>query len=195
VTCCSPRRRRPVPDRVRRDLIDRDYEIIRPDCRPARPHRHAAQAAAPEASPGEPRQVQPIRYRKMSTPCGAVGAAVATHGPARVLNDVGQDAWHSTVRLVYGVCMVSSFRFGGGMGSRPRRAHSRLGGAAVVTDSGEVARTVRTAADHAALNGQKRCPRPAPEPAARTGQHGRTSGLRLRIGRLYTVSPADSKVL
>jgi hypothetical protein len=34
------------PDRVRRDLIDRDYEIIRPDCRPARPHRHAAQAAA-----------------------------------------------------------------------------------------------------------------------------------------------------
>jgi hypothetical protein len=36
-------------------------------------------------------------------------------------------------------CMVSSFRFGGGMGSRPRRAHSRLGGAAVVTGSGEVA--------------------------------------------------------
>src|SRR5437867_7739015 len=35
--------------------------------------------------------------------------------------------------------MVSSFRFGGGMGSRPRRAHSRLGGAAVVTGSGEVA--------------------------------------------------------
>jgi hypothetical protein len=46
VTCCSPRRRRPVPDRVRRDLIDRDYEIIRPVRRPARPHRHAAQAAA-----------------------------------------------------------------------------------------------------------------------------------------------------
>ena len=42
MTCCSPRRRRPVPDRVRRDLIDRDYEIIRP----VRPHRHAAQAAA-----------------------------------------------------------------------------------------------------------------------------------------------------
>ena len=37
-------------------------------------------------------------------------------------------------------CMVSSFRFGGGMRSRPRRAHSRLGGAAVVTGSGEVAR-------------------------------------------------------
>lgn len=36
-------------------------------------------------------------------------------------------------------CMVSSFRFGGGMGSRPRRTHSRLGGAAVVTGSGEVA--------------------------------------------------------
>ncbi len=33
--------------------------------------------------------------------------------------------------------MVSSFRFGGGMGSRPRRTHSRLGGAAVVTGSGE----------------------------------------------------------
>ena len=29
-------------------------------------------------------------------------------------------------------CMASSSRFGGGMGSRPRRAHSRLGGAAVV---------------------------------------------------------------
>jgi hypothetical protein len=29
-------------------------------------------------------------------------------------------------------CMVSSFRFGGWMRSRPRRAHSRLGGAAVV---------------------------------------------------------------
>jgi hypothetical protein len=28
-------------------------------------------------------------------------------------------------------CMASSSRFGGGMGSRPRRAHSRLGGAAV----------------------------------------------------------------
>jgi hypothetical protein len=58
---------------------------------------------APEASPGEPRQVQPIRCRKMSTPCRDVGAAVATHGPARVLDDVGQDAWHCTVRLVYGV--------------------------------------------------------------------------------------------
>jgi len=52
----------------------------------------------------------------MSTPCRAVGAAVATHGPARVLDGVGQDAWHCTVRLVYGVCMVSSFRFGGGDG-------------------------------------------------------------------------------
>jgi len=29
-------------------------------------------------------------------------------------------------------CMASSSRFGGGMGSRPRRAHSRLDGAAVV---------------------------------------------------------------
>ena len=29
-------------------------------------------------------------------------------------------------------CMASSSRFGGTMGSRPRRAHSRLGGAAVV---------------------------------------------------------------
>jgi hypothetical protein len=112
-----------------------------------------------------------------------------------IVDDVGQDAWHCTVRLVYGVCMVLSFRFGGGMGSRSRRAHSRLGGAAVVTDSGEVARTIRTAADHAALNGHKRCPRPAPEPAARTGKHGRTSGLRLRIGRSHTGSPADSKVL
>ena len=42
-------------------------------------------------------------------------------------------AW-STVSV-----MVLSSRLGGGTGSRPRRAHSRLGGAAVVTGSGEVA--------------------------------------------------------
>src|SRR5271165_5003310 len=72
---------------------------------------------------------------------GTVGAAVATHGPnaspwmmsARV-RGTALCAW-STVS-----CMVSSFRFGGEMRSRPRRAHSRLGGAAVVTGSGEVAR-------------------------------------------------------
>jgi hypothetical protein len=40
---------------------------------------------------------------------------------ARV-RDTALCAW-STVS-----CMVSSFRFGGGMGSRPRRGHSRLGG-------------------------------------------------------------------
>jgi hypothetical protein len=39
----------------------------------------------------------------------------------------GDGAW-STVS-----CMAPSFRFGGGMGPRPRRALSRLGGAAVVT--------------------------------------------------------------
>jgi hypothetical protein len=50
-------------------------------------------------------------------------------------DDVGQGAWHCTVHLVYVSCMASSSRFGGGMGSRPRRAHSRLGGAAVVLAS------------------------------------------------------------
>ena len=35
----QPRRRRPVPDRVRRDLTHRDNEIIRPARRQARPHR------------------------------------------------------------------------------------------------------------------------------------------------------------
>jgi len=35
----QPRRRRPVPDRVRRDLADRDHEILRPGRRQARPHR------------------------------------------------------------------------------------------------------------------------------------------------------------
>ena len=30
MTCRPPRRRRPVPDRVRRDLTDRDHDIIRP---------------------------------------------------------------------------------------------------------------------------------------------------------------------
>jgi hypothetical protein len=66
-----------------------------------------------------------------------------TCSPARVLDELASVrgtapyAW-STVS-----CMVSSFRFGGGMGSRPRRAHSRLGGAAVVTGSGEVAPKLR----------------------------------------------------
>jgi CheY-like chemotaxis protein len=35
----QPRRRRPVPDRVRRDLAARDHEILRPGRRQARPHR------------------------------------------------------------------------------------------------------------------------------------------------------------
>jgi hypothetical protein len=39
-----------------------------------------------------------------------------------------QCAW-STVSY-----MVSFFRFGGGMGSRPRRVHSRIGGAAVASN-------------------------------------------------------------
>ena len=39
-------------------------------------------------------------------------------------------AW-STVSV-----MVLSSRLGGGMGSRPRRAHSRLGGAAVLSGHG-----------------------------------------------------------
>src|SRR6266536_2079961 len=82
----------------------------------------------PEASPGEPRQVQPIRAGVRARPCWAVGAAVATHGPARVLDDVGQGAGHAPCAWSTVSCMVSSFRFGGGMGSRPRRAHSRLGG-------------------------------------------------------------------
>jgi len=42
---------------------------------------------------------------------------VATHGPARVLDDVGQDAWHCTVRLVYGVLHGLVFPVWRGMGS------------------------------------------------------------------------------
>jgi hypothetical protein len=71
----------------------------------------------------------------MSTPCWAVGAAMATHDPERVLDDVGQGAWHCTVRLVYGVLHGLVLPVWRGMRSRPRRAHSRLGGAAVVTGS------------------------------------------------------------
>src|SRR6185437_11334234 len=59
--------------------------------------------------------------------------------PARVLDEGGQGAWHCTVRLVYGVWHGFILPVWRGMGSRPRRAHSRLGGAAVVTGSGEVA--------------------------------------------------------
>jgi threonine dehydrogenase-like Zn-dependent dehydrogenase len=53
-----------------------------------------------------------------------------------VLDDAGQGTWRLRVRMVYGSVMVLSFRLGGGMGSRPRRAHSRLGGAAVLSGHG-----------------------------------------------------------
>jgi hypothetical protein len=52
----------------------------------------------------------------------------------------GQGAWHCSVRVVYGVLHGLVLPVWRGMGSRPRRAHSRLGGATVVTGSGEVAR-------------------------------------------------------
>ena len=56
VTCCSPRRRQPVPDRVRRDLIDRDYEIIRPVRRAGRPHRYGGSGGSGATSaPVRPR--------------------------------------------------------------------------------------------------------------------------------------------
>jgi len=39
---------------------------------------------------------------------------VAAHSPCAVLDDAGQGVGHCAVRLVYGVFMVWSFRFGGG---------------------------------------------------------------------------------
>src|SRR5271165_6815571 len=84
--------------------------------------------------------------------------------------------WHCTARLVYGVSHGLVLPVWRGDGSRPRRTHSRLGGAAVVTGSREgcteVVRTVRTAADHAALNEPPSCPRAGPTVAlGRRGQH------------------------
>ena len=48
--------------------------------------------------------------------------------------------WHCTARLVYGVSHGLVLRFGGGMGSRPRRTHSRRRRGRCRTGSGEVAR-------------------------------------------------------
>ena len=57
-----------------------------------------------------------------------VGAAVATHGPARVLDDAGQGAWHCTARLVYGVLHGLVLRFGGGWDLGPAgRTHASAG--------------------------------------------------------------------
>ena len=94
--------------------------------------------------------------------------------PPRV-RGTGPCAW-STVSY-----MVWAFRFGGGMGSRPRRTHSRLGGAATRNRLGLGCTTVRMAADHAALNGEGDALDQHRNARARTGQHGRTRGLRLRI--------------
>jgi hypothetical protein len=49
-------------------------------------------------------------------------------------DDVGRGEGHCTVRWSTVSYMVSFFRFGGGMGSRPRRVHSRIGGAAVASN-------------------------------------------------------------
>ena len=84
-----------------------------------------------------------------------------TCNPARVLDDVGQGAWHCTARLVYGVLHGFILPVWRGMGSRPRRAHSRLGGAAVVTGSGEVAPKLHGLSGPrriAPLSTDKRCP-------------------------------------
>ena len=60
------------------------------------------------------------------------------YGRARVLDDVGHLALHRAPGLR---CLTWSRPSGlAGDGSRPRRTHSRLGGAAVVTGSREVAR-------------------------------------------------------
>jgi hypothetical protein len=74
----------------------------------------------------------------------STGAACATQMLEIVRHAVGQDDTPITPTMSARArgtapctwftvsCMASSSRFGGGMGSRPRRAHSRLGGAAVV---------------------------------------------------------------
>src|SRR4051794_961901 len=74
----------------------------------------------------------------------STGAACATQMLEIVRHAVGQDDTPITPTMSARArgtapctwftvsCMASSSRFGGGMGSRPRRAHSRLDGAAVV---------------------------------------------------------------
>ena len=76
-----------------------------------------------------------LAIQTSQTPGGRASAPLAARRASSMMlarvRGTAPYAW-STVS-----CMVSSFRFGGGMGSRPRRAHSRLGGAAVGTGSGE----------------------------------------------------------
>ena len=66
VTCRSPRHRRPVPDPVRRDLTDRDHEIIRP-VRPHRPPRRN-QAHLPQVISTEPHLARHRDTRRRSRP-------------------------------------------------------------------------------------------------------------------------------
>jgi hypothetical protein len=76
-----------------------------------------------------------LAIQTSQTPGGRASGSPA----ARRASSMTLGAWHCTVRLVYGVLHGFILPVWRGMGSRPRRAHSRLGGAAVVTGSGEVA--------------------------------------------------------
>ena len=64
--------------------------------------------------------------------CGQIDR-ICTHNDALVTPTMSARARGTAPCAWFTVsCMASSSRFGGGIGSRPRRAHSRLGGAAVV---------------------------------------------------------------
>jgi hypothetical protein len=64
------------PDRVRRDLTDRDYEIIRPVRRPARPHRHDGSGGSGR---GQRTGTSPILGRRSFPLVSALNRALAVN--------------------------------------------------------------------------------------------------------------------
>ena len=90
------------------------------------------------------------------------------HGQSGKNEHVGQGA-RGTAPCAWSTVsgMASSSRFGGGMGSRPRRAHSRLGGAAVVLPDNCLITDALEAVRRPSASGTRPVTDPAPEkPAA-----------------------------
>jgi hypothetical protein len=81
----------------------------------------------------------------------AVSPAVAAPRPPGVLDDAGQDAWRPGLRLVYGFSHGPVLPVRRRMGSRPRQAHSRPGGAAVLSGMGDRGRATRDVIGDAAV--------------------------------------------
>ena len=81
----------------------------------------------------------------------AVSPAVAAPRPPGVLDDAGQNAWRPGLRLAYGFSHGPVLPVRRRMGSRPRQAHSRPGGAAVLSGMGDRGRATRDVIGDAAV--------------------------------------------